>query len=572
MKKNILTIAGFLFCSLIFAQNKNQQKVWSVDSDVYKYLSYLYVAEGHALPNSAGPWTTDELNKMLEVVEPVNIENEELYYNVYNLLNEEARFKTSDGFKFSVGGKSTPEVYVHTNTEDFDAESDWFYDFEKRADIISVYLEAYVANNFYSYSNYNLGRASYSENVEHEQIIYAPNFMSNIPYLPLPGVSHFSMSFPYRAIIAAGGEHWNFAMGRDVMRWGNGETGNLFLGGNAVYDNSIHFSTYYNSFKYSGAYIFYPHSQNLNKTSQNQSVDGIRVFMAHRMDFRFLRDKINLSIAEGVLYQNATSTFDVSVFNPMNLFHNYYTRGNGNSIMAFEADYSLARNWNLYGQFVIDEAAAFGEPNGADENPWRPSKYGYLAGAKYVKPLSFGILKMNLEGVYTNPYLYLREQYNDTEKNQGCSLYGYIREFQIKPEIGFIKNCIGYKYGGDCAVADFKASLESIGKWTGGLELFYMAHGIIDYELKGDSDWIVGKQQFLTTEDKRTDKKGNACEGTKSGEIEQLFRISVAGKYQILDWLGIDCGVDNWLIWNKDNIKKSLTVDCQTHLGVEMTF
>lgn len=572
MKKFFLIFTISLMGSLIFAQNRNQQKVWSVDSDVYKYMTCLYIAEGHALPNSAGPWSTDELNRMLAVLEPVKTENEYLYDEIYSLLNEESRFSTSDGFKFSVGGKFEPEIYVHTNSKDFVAEDDWYYDFEKRQDLVSVYLEAFVANNFYSYSNYGFGYASYSKNEKHEKIIYEPVFMSNIPFLPLPGMSHISVNFPDRAILAAGGEHWNLAMGRDVLRWGNGETGNLFLGGNAVYDNNINFSTYYNSFKFSGAYIFYPHSQNLVRKSQNDSVDGIRVFMAHRFDFRLLKDRVNLSLAEGVLYQNATSSFDVSYFNPMNLFHNYYIRGNGNSIMSIETDVAVAKGWNLYGQFVIDEAAAFGEPAGKDEKPWRPAKYGYLAGAKYVKPLSVGVLKLNLEGVYTNPYLYLREAYDFDNMNQGCSLYGYVREFQISPEIGFIRNCIGYKYGGDCAVVDLKTTLDALGKWTGGLDLFYMAHGIIDYDLPGDSDWIVGKQSFLATKDNRTDKNGNPCEGTKTGSIENLFRISLTGNYNIFDWLSVYGGLDNWLIWNKNNVQQSVVVDCQMHLGVRMSF
>lgn len=50
--------------SLIFAE-ANDQKIYSVDSDIYQNIVKLYLATGHAMPSTTGPWSGNELAKML---------------------------------------------------------------------------------------------------------------------------------------------------------------------------------------------------------------------------------------------------------------------------------------------------------------------------------------------------------------------------------------------------------------------------------------------------------------------------------------------------------------------------
>lgn len=571
MKKVLSFLIGFIFTGLIFAQtqNLNQHKIWSVDSDTYKYITYLYLAEGHSLPNSTGPWSTQELRNMVLNVEPVKVENEQLYNKILLALNEDSKFCTKDGFHFNLGVSFNPEIYVHSNPEVFNLESDWNYDFEKRHDVLSIYSDSYIGNNIYAFTNYGMGYASYCANETHQKMLYSPVFMSNVPFLPIKDVTHLSVNFPDRAFISAGGEHWSASFGRDVIRWGNGETGNMIIGGNAKYDNNFRFSAFYNAFKYSTICIFYPHVQNLNKTGQDQGLDGLKLFMAHRMDFRFWQDKINLAITEAVLYQNASNTFDITYFNPMNLYHNYYIRGNGNSIMGVDLDYTIIPGLNVYGEFAMDETSSIGEPATESEKGGRPGKNGFLGGVKYVHPTSLGILKLNMEGVYASPYLYLREKYNESSKTQGLSLYGHVREFQNHDGIEYIRNCIGYVYGGDCAVADFKAELDSLGNWKAGFETFYMAHGTIYNDIY--DDWMHGSMDFIAKEDK-TDRPQGTDPSNPSGEIENFLRLSLTGDYKFFDWLGTYAGIDNWFIWNKDNKVSSMVYDFQLYMGVEIKY
>ena len=58
-----------LFVSLAAAFAVNSQKIYSVDTDIYRTISQIYVLTGHALPSSAGPWSADELLSMYEAID-----------------------------------------------------------------------------------------------------------------------------------------------------------------------------------------------------------------------------------------------------------------------------------------------------------------------------------------------------------------------------------------------------------------------------------------------------------------------------------------------------------------------
>ncbi|MCR4742922.1 MAG: hypothetical protein K5866_08665 [Treponema sp.] len=588
MKKYSFVFIFLLFVSSMF-YSQNNQKIWSVDSEVYTYMTYLYVNEGRALPSSTGPWSTQELKNMLGVfceknkidgdrpLESAEVKNGGgspllknknsyiLYDKIYEILNKPSRFSTKDNFNFSLNGSLNPEFFFHTNSQDFTQESDWYYDFEKRNRLLLLEAEGFAGNYIYGYSNLSLGYTSGTGNSDLETQIYGSNFMSNIPYLPLQAISCIDLNFPFRSFMSAGSEHWSLSAGRDVIRWGNGESGNLLLGGNALYDNNLRMSIFYNQFKWSFVSIFYPHSQDLTNSDQNDSVEGIKMFMAHRFDFRFFKDRINLSIAEAMLYQNLDGILDLRFYNPLGLWHNYYIRGNSNSILDFTIDYTIIDGLNLYGEWIIDEMVGPGEPKGKNGEGWRPGKSGYLLGVKYINPLKTGVFKISIEGVYTDPCLYLREAYDSSTGTQGLSFYGHVREFDNNTGINYIKNCIGYVYGGDCIVGNLKATYQSWKKWSSTAEIFYMAHGIMVNEL--NYDWSVKEPVLAPSTQDPTINPSN-----EDGEVESILRLSLSGDYQILKNLNIYGGLDNYFIWNKDNVETSMLYDFQLYSGVVFTF
>ncbi len=568
MKKNLLCFLFIFAFSFCFAQNN--LKIYPIDSEVYKYLCTLYVREGRSLPFSQGPWSGDELKKMLETF-PEHFDDEvtqNLYNKIYSILNEKSRFSTKDNFNFNLAGIFNPELYFHTNPTDFNKESDWNYGYTKRSEVLALESEVWISDAFYAYLDLGLSYAAniYSQyDADEADPLYSKYFFYNL--IEPSSFSFLSPNLPRRSILSFGGEHWSASFGRDVIRWGNGESGNLLIGGNSLYDSHLRFSAYYNSFKYSVATIFYPHNSVVqNATEQNVPISGTRFFMAHRLDFRFFDDKMTLGLAEGLMYQNKSGFTDFTVMNPQIILHNLYIRGNANSIMSIDFDYSFMRNFNFYSQILIDDFAVLGEPTSSSESGWRPNKTGFLLGLKYFPPVKNGILKLSLEGVYADPYLYLREKYNDEDGTNGVSFYGHIKEFSgySNQEIYYIRTPIGYKYGGDCITGNLRASYDSLEKWSAAVEFFYMAHGIIYEDMDGD-DWIYGSQTFAPS---TVDLFGSG----KSGPAEHTFRLSLCGDYEFNTHITLYCGNDNFMIINKDNVERSPVFDFQFYTGVNIKF
>lgn len=548
---------------------KNSLKIWSVDDEIYKNLCALYIREGFAIPSDAGPWSSDELEKMLDNFsgsfnDDISFQ---LYEKIYSELHKETRFKTKDNLFFNVYGIFTPELYLHTNPDNFNKESDWNYDYEKRKELLSFENELWISNALYIYTDFGIsyGASVFNQyDYDEDDILYSPFFNINIPYLSGTNFSVLNLNFPRRAFISTGGNNWSLSFGRDVIRWGSGESGNLLLGGNSLYDTNIRFSVYYDKFKYSCITNFYPHNSMLENSDQNATVSGIRFFMAHRLDFRFFRDKMSFSIAEGMMYQNKDSFADLTILNPQVILHNLFIRGNANSIMCIDFDYTIIKGLTVYSQLLVDEYSFWGEPDSSSSSGWRPTKLDGLFGVKYFPPIKKGVLKLSLEGVYADPYLYLREKYNSDEGKYGVSFYGNLKEYSSNKGLYYVRNCIGYKYGGDCITANLRADYDSLGKWNAVIEFFYMAHGIIYQDL--DDDWIYGKKTYAPS---TTDLTGSS---NADGYVEHTFRLSLEYSYDFFDWMNVYSGIDNFLIINKNNVKKSPVYDLQFYAGVSLRF
>lgn len=69
MKKTLCLVLCFLLCLTALSAYSNQQKIYETTSEIYKTIKYLYLATGHALPSTTGPWSGNELSHMLEKID-----------------------------------------------------------------------------------------------------------------------------------------------------------------------------------------------------------------------------------------------------------------------------------------------------------------------------------------------------------------------------------------------------------------------------------------------------------------------------------------------------------------------
>ena len=67
--KRILSVVLVTVLVLSSAFSANNQKIYSVDTEIYRTICQIYILTGHSVPSTTGPWSGDELLKMYERID-----------------------------------------------------------------------------------------------------------------------------------------------------------------------------------------------------------------------------------------------------------------------------------------------------------------------------------------------------------------------------------------------------------------------------------------------------------------------------------------------------------------------
>ena len=121
MKRTIAITIALMMCVLcVFAGTNNMQKIYSVDSQEYTIIKYLYIAQGHSLPSTTGPWSADELANMLNVLDVGSMDSVQKawYETVEASINARPKIDL-DKFGMNFNGNANLELYFHTNTDGY---------------------------------------------------------------------------------------------------------------------------------------------------------------------------------------------------------------------------------------------------------------------------------------------------------------------------------------------------------------------------------------------------------------------------------------------------------------------
>jgi hypothetical protein len=121
---------------------------------------------------------------------------------------------------------------------------------------------------------------------------------------------------------------------------------------NLPYQQMGRFTTYFDTFKYTLLASFFTHPKindyplpNAGANQQDLLADGIKLFLAHRVEVKLLQQRLSLAVGESMMYQSATGSIDLRFLNPVGFYHNQYIRGNSNSMLSVEADYTIGRGY-----------------------------------------------------------------------------------------------------------------------------------------------------------------------------------------------------------------------------------
>lgn len=587
----ILPLLIIMLVSPVFAVS-NQQKIYNLDSDIYTAVQVLYISQGLSLPSATGPYSQAELSLMLEKLNRDTLKGSLLstYDYVVQQLNIEPKIQ-GNGIGMSWNLDVNLEAYYHTDTTNFTGRDTWIRGNIDQKPLLAIGLETWPADHFYGYSEFTVANTNTLKNG-----FGSTQFASNIIMLPPALMPDLDFNMPYRAFVVAGGNHWTFQLGRDRLNWGAGTSGNLMLSDTLKYHNMARITTFSDKFKYTFVSSFFPHPSShydyilnsdgsktpnpagngpIRGDGQSDLLNGIYMFMSHRLEWRMLGDKVGLTLTESIVYQSEENLLDLRIFNPAMIFHDYYIRSNANSLLGLELDYTPVQGLNIYAQAAVDEFTLPGEPVPSATVANFPETFGLLAGIKGVLPLKHAVGYASMEFAQTDPYLYLRYSSNTggTEANHdayGLNYVGVIREFTNFGDIGTRYNpqFLGYTYGNDARVLNFNGGLRSFGKWNVSANVFYMAHGTFDM-FTVYSEVGGGKPFVSTPTDDGNDSIGNYNDPAwKSRDaVSYTLVAGVNGSYQLSDCLSVFGQADYISIKNYKNKSGDTAGDVQLTIG-----
>jgi hypothetical protein len=583
MKKGILALvlAASVSVSAFPGTGRNLQKIYPIDSDIYQAITSLYISQGLALPSTTGPWSADELLKMLDNIDTGRLSGGTLA--AYQYASSELNRDTKT-FKF--GLSAAVEAYYHTNTTDFTDESDWVVGFAERKPLLDLSLETWPGEHFYGYSALTVGNNLYngrnSTDGYTSTLFGQYALTTNIPLVPPAEMDDLDFNVPYRAFGAFGGDGWSAEFGRERLSWGPGESGNFVIGDQLLYHNMGRITTYTKNFKYTFLASFFPYPGNYytsgslvgaftgQGTSQAALVSGLKMFMAHRLEWDMFKNKVGFVLTEGIMYQSEDNTLDLRILNPAMIFHDYYIRGNANSLLSAELNYSPISCVNLYGQVVVDEFSLPGEPVPGEAGAL-PSAFGYMAGAKGRYPFGKGMFFGSFEWALTDPYLYLRYGTSSTQSlgDPGLNYVVALRMFSNAFGISYTEEFMGYQYGGDAIVYNASLGYKQFGKWYVSADLFYMIHGTHDkWTLWTDvSDASLAVSTPSTSHD--TGNNGDLTASTTRDAASMTTIVGLKGGYTIMKNLDVYLEADYLYIKHPGNISTNDPIrDFQLTAGI----
>lgn len=588
--KHFAALAALLFAlALPFAaaSSINQQKIHPIDSPVYKAIKQLYIEQGLALPSTTGPWTEAELEMMASRLDPAKMDEAErtVYDFIQSGLGRKAKLN-QENFAFNAGLYSDLDLRAHSNPADFDDPDMWGGkgDWRMVAPFLRIPLEGWIGSGpeFGAYAYFNLDllqnprRFFFDDGHSFKDM----SFSSSIPGLTPHTLQHWDLSwdFPYRAFGSFGGSWWNISIGRDRLSWGPGETGNFAVGDQLPFHDNFRAQAFAKGFKYTFSVSSFYHPLNYYTDKdpgdgidykidlsydQSHIKKGIKLLIGHRLEWR-IGQKVNMALTESIAYQNETGAVDLSVLNPFILLHNLYIRSNSNSLITLEIDYAPVRHLSVYGQLAVDEFNVPGEY--ASNEP--PTAIAGMVGAKTSFAVGKGLLWAAVEGAYTDPYLYIRDDGSNNPKKYGVDFIAGNTVFSGRN--GFTLDPIGYRYGGDAVVGELKAGYDAFGRWNAEGSITYVAHGCFDIHTKwrkiNAGDAIHGP----TT----SNPNGSWMESDDNAlrnAVSHTLILSLKGGCALAKALDAYTQLDFITIGNKGNIEGVRADDLQFTLGLRIS-
>jgi hypothetical protein len=374
-----------------------------------------------------------------------------LYNKVLRWLDDRSPLMTS-GFatadvkpELSLSGK-------YVQNEDARFSFDRQLDYNETAPLISLPLLLGFSPYVSAFADFSVGEGYWASTLDSSS--------TNIP----SSASSFDLNVPSTAYVSTGNSFFTAALGRGQLNIGESLSGSMILS-----DTS-------DRLNYGSLSLFSP---SLRLYIMPIELDTDRYAYYHGVSFRPIKS-LSITFSESSL---VNSTLDLRYLNPAMVFHSYAgwrdsygdddDSSNVGSELGLLVDFVPVRGVRLYGQFVMNQFQTEYElKTYSSSASVIPNSLGGLAGVEYLQSLDSGFLKISLEGVYTNPWLYILE-------NHAISYYASRKEL-VAPS-GYsseeIETWLGSPYGPDTLACTLSCEYFALPSWSLGVSYRYLLRG-----------------------------------------------------------------------------------------------
>ncbi|MCQ2591510.1 MAG: hypothetical protein MJ188_01890 [Treponema sp.] len=514
MKKRLFALFICFFSLQIFAQSINDSQIIEESSPVYDLFSQLEYTTKTFSFTAAKPLSVRELKFYLnqyeyddlseeskiiyEKISDLIVEKENLIPTVLSTIN---KLKGNPDFqekepKNAVENENiadtssdndltanfhvtfTPEVYYKTNDK-----IDYSFNYYLKNPIITGLINVGFGDLFALGTEMFLSKNWISIH-QPEKADMKDNYC-NIPlnFQKITSVKAVEFNFPKFAYGSFGKDYekwgYNFQIGKQGKTIGNTISGSIIYNSTFETDCFTEFDIYSKAFRYSLDVI----QISSNRMDGFQGTATERYMYLHHMDFRPFKN-FTFSYIEGSMTVNP---FSLRYLNPFTIMHQFggwenyrtdenksiYKETNFSAYLGLILDYIPIRNLRLYVMYAMNEW----------QQPWErsdswgkyyPDSYGYQFGTEYLHYFNNSSnLKLGLEGVYSLPYLYIKQ-------TPSSSLYRFRTDMQTKENV---YSWIGSPFGPDCIAGIFRAVYSWDNKLTFEFNYTLAAKGEIDFNI-----------------------------------------------------------------------------------------
>ena len=559
----------------------NYQKTYPLRSPEYEALRTLYIEQGIALPFSSGPFPEAEIRAAMDRLDigALSDAGRNTFDWLQARLAPREDYREEGGrFRFALDPEVSLETYLHTDADN----PIWEYRYEDREPLVRLPFEAWVGSGAYGifdlalmknipdfslYPTYSSeAQYTFDSNGDFGFTTEEEDPWSNLPVNP----NTIDVQFPHRAFLSVGGDRWNAQVGRDIIDWGNGRTGNLYISDNTDWHDAMQLSTFWDRFKFSWIWVsldghLVDSEREFSSYEVGWDTDGdgvvdsfvapgdpgfvdadgdatnnelIRAYdadvekknlIAQRWELR-LWDRLGLAYTEGIIF--GRDTVELRHLNPLYHYHNLYTNTQniGNAHRSFEFDFAVRPGLSLYGVISPDQWSSPLEPGTNIEE--EPNAVAYLAGLDYRKPVGEGYLHGTLEGVYSSPWMYIHNSplTSITQRRFVMAEHGDQRT-QI-----WIDRPIGHYGGNDFALIWFDVSYGKAGRYRYGFNTYYEGDGSVPINALLQSKVTDGLRDVLTEEEAKLTAPSDGYVTADGTERSAQWRTAASVYGEIWPW------------------------------------